>query len=144
MEANPDSTKAKIGMGQMLSSEGNLYVELKKYNEAIGIFSQAAEVAAYPALPYFNLCATLYNIKHERDAWWPATRRLPLIPRWPMLLHQSLHLVRPGKSWSKKNMPFLPGRAKPWVNTLSMRPSGGMRRTCGYAGQIGHPDGNRR
>ncbi len=68
VEAKPDSAKAKTGMGQMLSSEGNLYVELKKYDEAIDIFNQAAEVAAYPAQPYFNWCATLYNIKHEQDA----------------------------------------------------------------------------
>jgi tetratricopeptide (TPR) repeat protein len=66
--AKLNAAKAKAGMGQMLNSEGNLYVELKKYDEAIGVFSEAAEVAVYPALPYFNLCATLYNIKHEQDA----------------------------------------------------------------------------
>jgi tetratricopeptide (TPR) repeat protein len=64
----PDSPQAKTGLGQMLNSEGNLLAQQKKYDEAIGIFSQAAEVAAYPAMPYFNLCAIYYNLKRTTDA----------------------------------------------------------------------------
>jgi tetratricopeptide (TPR) repeat protein len=67
LQAQPDS-KTKIGLGQMLNSEGNLLVQLKKYDEAIGVFAQAAESAAYPAMPYFNLCATYYNLKRSQDA----------------------------------------------------------------------------
>src|SRR5579864_3018782 len=67
LEAQPDS-RTKIGLGQMLNSEGHLLVQLKKYDEAIGIFSQAAESAAYPAMPYFNLCATYYNLKRSQEA----------------------------------------------------------------------------
>jgi len=68
LEAQPDSGRTKIGLGQMLNSEGNLLVQLKKYDEAIGVFAQAAESAAYPAMPYFNLCATYYNLKRSQDA----------------------------------------------------------------------------
>jgi len=53
--------KAKAGMGQMLNAEANAYIQLRQYDKAIPLFSQAAEVAAYPALPYFNLCAMFYN-----------------------------------------------------------------------------------
>lgn len=67
LEGQPDS-RTKIGLGQMLNSEGNLLVKLKKYDEAIGIFSQAAESSAYPAMPYFNLCATYYNLKRSQEA----------------------------------------------------------------------------
>ena len=67
LEAQPDS-RTKIGLGQMLNSEGHLLVQLKKYDEAIGIFSLAAESAAYPAMPYFNLCATYYNLKRSQEA----------------------------------------------------------------------------
>ena len=67
LEAQTDS-RTKIGLGQMLNSEGNLLVKLKKYDEAIGFFSQAAESAAYPAMPYFNLCATYYNLKRSQEA----------------------------------------------------------------------------
>jgi tetratricopeptide (TPR) repeat protein len=64
----PDSPQAKAGLGQMLNAEGNLLAQQKKYDEAIGIFSQAAEVAAYPAMPYFNMCAIYYNLKRATDA----------------------------------------------------------------------------
>lgn len=64
----PDSPQAKTGLGQMLNAQGNLLVQQKKYDEALGIFSQAAEVAAYPAMPYFNMCATYYNLKRGQDA----------------------------------------------------------------------------
>jgi tetratricopeptide (TPR) repeat protein len=60
--------RTKIGLGQMLNAEGHLLVQLKKYDEAIEIFSQAAESAAYPAMPYFNLCATYYNLKRSQEA----------------------------------------------------------------------------
>ena len=67
LEGQPDS-RTKIGLGQMLNSEGHLLVKQKKYDEAIGVFTQAAESAAYPAMPYFNLCATYYNLKRSQDA----------------------------------------------------------------------------
>jgi tetratricopeptide (TPR) repeat protein len=68
LETQPDSGRAKTGLGQMLNSQGNLLVSLKKFDEAIAVFTQAAEVAAYPAMPYFNLCATYYNMKRGQDA----------------------------------------------------------------------------
>lgn len=74
LEEKPDSGRAKIGLGQMLNSEGNLLVQQKKYDEAIVLFTQAAEHSAYPAMPYFNLCATYYNLKREKDAL-PACER---------------------------------------------------------------------
>ena len=64
----PDSPQAKAGLGQMLNAEGNLLAQQKQYDEAIGIFNQAAEVAAYPAMPYFNMCAIYYNLKRATDA----------------------------------------------------------------------------
>jgi tetratricopeptide (TPR) repeat protein len=68
LAVSPDSPQAKAGLGQMLNAEGNLLAQQKKYDEAIGIFNQAAEVAAYPAMPYFNLCAIYYNLKRATDA----------------------------------------------------------------------------
>jgi tetratricopeptide (TPR) repeat protein len=68
LEAKSDSGKAKTGLGQMLNSEGNLLVQMKKYDEAIAVFTRAVESAAYPAMPYFNLCATYYNLKRSQDA----------------------------------------------------------------------------
>jgi tetratricopeptide (TPR) repeat protein len=67
LDGQPDP-RTKIGLGQMLNSEGHLLVKLKRYDEAIGIFSQATESAAYPAMPYLNLCATYYNLKRSQEA----------------------------------------------------------------------------
>ena len=67
LQSQPDP-RTKVGLGQMLNAEGHLLVKLKKYDEAIGIFTQAAESAAYPAMPYFNLCATYYNLKRSQEA----------------------------------------------------------------------------
>ncbi|HEX4604157.1 MAG TPA: tetratricopeptide repeat protein, partial [Candidatus Angelobacter sp.] len=68
LEEKPDSARTKIGLGQMMNAQGNLLVQLKRFDEAIGPFMQAAEMAPYPAMPYFNLCATYYNLKREQEA----------------------------------------------------------------------------
>ncbi|HET9837704.1 MAG TPA: tetratricopeptide repeat protein [Candidatus Angelobacter sp.] len=68
LEAQPDSGKAKTGLGQILNTEGNLLVHIRKYDQAIEVFNKAAEVSVYPAMPYFNLCATYYNMKRTDDA----------------------------------------------------------------------------
>ena len=67
LEGQPDP-RTKIGLGQMLNAEGNLLIKLKKYDEAIEVFSHAAESAPYAAMPYFNLCATYYNLKRSQEA----------------------------------------------------------------------------
>jgi tetratricopeptide (TPR) repeat protein len=67
-EQQPDSNRAKIGLGQMLNAQGNLLVQQKKYEDAIAAFTRAAESAVYPAMPYFNLCATYYNLKRSQEA----------------------------------------------------------------------------
>jgi tetratricopeptide (TPR) repeat protein len=73
---SPDAQRAKTGLGQMLNSEGNLLVHVKKYGPAIDAFGQAAEFSAYPAMSYFNLCATLYNVRREQEALSACDRAL--------------------------------------------------------------------
>jgi len=58
---NPDPAKAKAGAGTMLTSEGNVYVQLGKTDQAIEAFRKAAEMDPNPALPYYNLCALAFN-----------------------------------------------------------------------------------
>lgn len=60
-----DPTRAiaeKARAGQMMHSAGNIYFLLKKYDKAAEMFRQAADLHPYPALPLFNLCATLYDM----------------------------------------------------------------------------------
>jgi tetratricopeptide (TPR) repeat protein len=68
LEQQIEPARTRAGLGQMLNAEGNLLVQMKKYDEAIGLFTKAAESAAYPAMPYFNLCATYYNLKRSQEA----------------------------------------------------------------------------
>jgi valyl-tRNA synthetase len=52
----------------MLNAEGNLYSKSARYDEAIEAFAESSKLSAYAALPYFNLCATYYNVKRLQDA----------------------------------------------------------------------------
>jgi tetratricopeptide (TPR) repeat protein len=52
----------------MLVSKGNCYLKLKKNDEAVAAYTKAAETSPNPALAYFNLCATQYNIGQVEGA----------------------------------------------------------------------------
>lgn len=62
-----DPAKAKMGMGAMLTSRGNLYLKEKKNSEAIADYKKAAESDPNPAIAYYNLCAVEYN-SNQYDA----------------------------------------------------------------------------
>jgi tetratricopeptide (TPR) repeat protein len=67
---NPDTdpVKAKNGLAQMLSQEGNSYLKLKKNPEAIAAFEKAAALDPNPGTAYFNICATEYNTGNTEGA----------------------------------------------------------------------------
>jgi tetratricopeptide (TPR) repeat protein len=66
--ANVNSSQAQVGMGQMLSAEGNLYAHMKKFDQAIEVFKRAVEFAAYPPREYFNICAAYYDTNKMEEA----------------------------------------------------------------------------
>jgi len=68
LAATPDSPVTKGGLGQLLNAQGNLLVRMNQTDAAIEAFQQATEVAASPAMPWFNLCAIYYNQKKSDDA----------------------------------------------------------------------------
>ncbi|HWZ43352.1 MAG TPA: tetratricopeptide repeat protein [Candidatus Saccharimonadales bacterium] len=57
-----DAAKAKIGLGQMWAYQGNAYLKMKNTDMAVQSFTKAAEMDPNPAVAYFNICATQYNI----------------------------------------------------------------------------------
>ncbi|HYL93786.1 MAG TPA: carboxypeptidase regulatory-like domain-containing protein [Alphaproteobacteria bacterium] len=65
---NPDPVKAKAGAGAMLTSEGNIYVKLKKPDDAIAAFTKSAEIDPNPSVAYYNICALQYNAGKFADA----------------------------------------------------------------------------
>jgi tetratricopeptide (TPR) repeat protein len=71
LESKPpegDAVNAKPGIAMMLTFEGNAYIKLKKNDLAIAAYTKAAAMDPNPALAYFNLCATQYNIGNMTDA----------------------------------------------------------------------------
>ena len=68
LSEKPDSGPTKVALGQMFNSEGNLLLQQKDYDGAIGAFLQSATLGAYPAMPYFNLCTIYYNLKRGQEA----------------------------------------------------------------------------
>lgn len=65
---NQDPTKAKQGAGQMLNSEGAIYVQMGNNDKAIDSFKRAAELDPDPAMAYYNLCAMEFNAAKYDDA----------------------------------------------------------------------------
>ena len=68
LEVKSGAATTRAGLGQMLNSEGNLLLQRKRYDDAIVAFTKATGVSALPATPYFNLCATYYNLKRADEA----------------------------------------------------------------------------
>jgi tetratricopeptide (TPR) repeat protein len=60
--------KAKVtpairqAMALMYINEGNAFIKLKRNDDAIKAFTQAAQLSDHPATAWFNLCATQYNL----------------------------------------------------------------------------------
>lgn len=79
---NHDPAKAKVGLGQMLSAEGNIYSSMQRYFEAIAVFSAAVEEDVYPASDYFNLCAAYYNLKNHEDAIAACDKAIAVDPKY--------------------------------------------------------------
>jgi tetratricopeptide (TPR) repeat protein len=52
----------------MLTQQGNAYLKLRKNKEAMAAYTKAAEMSPNPALAYFNLCATHYNMGNMDSA----------------------------------------------------------------------------
>jgi tetratricopeptide (TPR) repeat protein len=49
-------------LAQIYTTIGNANLKLKKNDAAIAAYNKAAALSPNPAVPYFNLCATMFNI----------------------------------------------------------------------------------
>jgi tetratricopeptide (TPR) repeat protein len=63
-----DPAKAKAGVAQMLTNEGNAFSKLKQSDKAVAAYTKAAEMDPNPGTAYFNLCATQYNSGNTEGA----------------------------------------------------------------------------
>jgi tetratricopeptide (TPR) repeat protein len=76
-----DPAKAKTGIAQMLTAQGNAYLKLKKSPEAIESFTKAAELDPNPGVAYFNLCATQYNSGNVQGALGACDKAIAADPK---------------------------------------------------------------
>jgi tetratricopeptide (TPR) repeat protein len=65
---NQDPGRAKIGISQMLVTEGTIYTKMGNAELAAPLFAQAAQDNPNPALAYYNLCVTQFNASKWDDA----------------------------------------------------------------------------
>lgn len=72
-----------VRAAQMMQSLGNLYFQRKKYRKAAELFSQSAPLHPYPALPLFNLCATLFDLNDFSAAVTACDRAIEADPKLP-------------------------------------------------------------
>lgn len=67
--SDPAKAKAlKAGIGQMLVSQGNAFLKLRRSDDAMAAYTKAAEADPNPGTAYFNLCATAYNLGNMERA----------------------------------------------------------------------------
>lgn len=76
-----DPAKIKAGLEQMLTSEGNAYLRLRKPDGAVARYTQAAAISPDPATAYFNVCATLYNAGNLTAAAAAADKAIAAVPK---------------------------------------------------------------
>lgn len=82
--SNPSTAIAEaVRAGQMLQSAGNIYFQQKNYPKAAELFRQSARLHPYPALPLFNLCATLYDMSNFSAAAAACERSTQADPKMP-------------------------------------------------------------
>jgi tetratricopeptide (TPR) repeat protein len=72
-----------VRAGQMMQSAGNIYFLMKKYARAADLFSQSARLHPHPALPLFNLCATLFDMGKFSDAAAACDHAIEADPKLP-------------------------------------------------------------
>ncbi len=60
-KAKPDA-HTRQAMSTMFNNQGAAYIKLKRNDEAVQAFTQAATLSDQPATAWFNVCATEYNL----------------------------------------------------------------------------------
>jgi len=124
LDPNPDAARATLGIGQMLTSQGNAYVKIDKFDEAVASFTKAAQAAPNPAVAYYNLCAVEFNINKMDDAIAACEKSLAANPAnadaW---FFKGTALYKTAKTENGKVSPR-PGTAEALNRYLELDPNG--------------------
>ena len=79
--AAEDAGKTKTALAAIFIAKGNMLLKQKNYPAAIAAYYRAAPLAANPAVSYFNICATLYNIGQSKEAVSACDKALAADPK---------------------------------------------------------------
>lgn len=122
---NSDPAKAKAGEGQMLSTEGNAYLKLKKNPEAVAAFTKAAELDPNPGVAFFNLCATQYNTGNTKGALEACDKAIAADPNRADAYFIKGSLLMASSSMDKEGkIQAVPGTADALNKYLQLAPDG--------------------
>jgi tetratricopeptide (TPR) repeat protein len=123
--AASDPAKAKAGIGQMLTAQGNSYLKLNKQKEAIASFTKAAEMDPNPGNAYFNLCATQYNTGNTDGALAACDKAIAADPNRAEAYFIKGSLMMGSSSMDKQGkLQAPPGTAEALNKYLEIDPSG--------------------
>src|SRR6185312_4601866 len=124
---NPDAdpVKAKAGMAQMLTNEGNAYLKLHKNPEAVAAFEKAASMDPNPGTAYFNLCATQYNSGNTEGALAACDKAIAADPnRADAYFIKGSLMIAQGKMGKDGKYDAPPGTSEALNKYLELEPSG--------------------
>ncbi|HLW51995.1 MAG TPA: tetratricopeptide repeat protein [Candidatus Angelobacter sp.] len=123
---NSDPAKAKAGIGQMLTNQGNAYLKLKKNTEAVAAYTKAAEMDPNPGTAYFNLCATQYNSGNTEGALAACDKAIAADPTRADAYFIKGSLMIAGSSADKDGKIIAPpGTSEALNKYLELAPDGG-------------------
>lgn len=115
----------RSGIALMLINEGNIYLKLQKNDLAIGAYTKAADTSPEPAVAYFNLCATQYNIGNMAAAEAACDKAIAADPKMAdAYFIKGSALYGDGKSDAKGNFVLPPGTVEALKKYMELAPEG--------------------
>jgi tetratricopeptide (TPR) repeat protein len=120
-----DPAKAKAGVAQMLTNEGNAYLKLKKNDKAVDAYTKAAAMDPNPGTAYFNLCATQYNTGNTQGALAACDKAIAADPNRADAYYIKGSLMMAGSTQDKEGkLTAPPGTAEALNKYLELAPDG--------------------
>ncbi len=76
-----DADKIKSELATMFVAKGNMLLKQKNNSAATAAYYRAVPLAANPAVAYFNICATFYNLGQSKEAMSACDKALAADPK---------------------------------------------------------------